>query len=1324
MRILNKKLLSFVVAILLIVSAVPLSAFATPASDIPKEMLENVFLDALAYTGYNVNAQKNDGTIFKTTGNSVSSSIRSNITYGTALNGTETVSNSGTVSGLAPNIAKFEQSGLCCASYVSYVYFNYLPNISGIDTSNIQKPTNYRSATAYNTLANSWVSSGTARRISFTQSGSTFTPAETIPIGALISFKDSAGSIRHVAIYAGAYNGKHYITHVGNENGPEFCTVEGMTKGGLPQTVNQIVVPNFVNPTGRIQVKKTDTNGNALAGAYFSATLSTDSSKQYLIGPTDSNGHAKTDGNIPYGTYKIKETVFPTNYRSYGVTEWTVTVGASNNGVAEFSAVNELIPGNIKIVKTSENGKISGIRFTVSGNGVEKAVATDKNGEVSVTDLKPGLYSVTENSYEAYVPQSKQNVTVASGQTSTVYFNNKLKRGNLEVIKTAEDGFAEGLNFGLKGNSVSGESVEIYATSDKDGKVYFENVPIGTYKLFEKDTPSKYVAPAELSVTVKWNETVQVGMYNALKKWQAEIYKVDSEISSLDTGAAYGKVQGGSTLGGAIYGLYKDGILLKEYTTDKNGYILTDYYPCGDNYYLKEIKPSLGYLLDNTVYYIDSASSLYSAEYNTTYLNCYESVIKSNIMLIKHRDNGATQIETPEIGAQFEIYLKASGNYNSAKESERDILIINKHGIAESKELPYGVYTVKQTKGKEGYELIEAFDVTIEKHSEIYSYIINNAPFTAYIDIVKKDATTGKVIPAAGIGFKVKNSDTGNFIVQSINYPTPMDIEIFYTDGNGQLRLPEKLEYGKYELIEQCTANGYVLNSEPIEFFVDGSCKTVMLEKFNFPQMGVITIDKQGEIFASVDEKDGLYKPVYALSELEGAEFSIYAAEDIYTPDGTLRNRKGEKVDTVITGKNGKAVTKQLFLGKYEIKEEKAPDGMVISDDLISVELIYAGQEIKITSAAVAVKNARQKAFITLKKQLETDEEFYIGFDNEYENIKFGLFAAEVLIAEDGSYIPKDALLEIITVDSEGNACFLTDVPMGSKLYIKEIETDNHYIISEKEYPIEFIYQGQSISTVNITANGGKAIENKLIRGKIEGIKTDEENLPIAKALFGLFKCGTEKYTKENAILTAESDETGAFVFENIPYGKWVIKELSCPKEYVISDKLYEVDITADGEELSLNAVNRKVKGSVRVVKVSGKDRNQKLSGAEFELYADIDQDGTFNPYIDTFVGKLTETEEGTYELDSLAYGGYFLYESKAPKNFLRDERYFYFQIKQDGEMVNVENIKGVGFVNEYIEVSESPKTGDASKPMVFISVAFASILAMAFSIFKLKKKL
>lgn len=895
-----KKGLSFLLAALMLITALPTTAFAAPASDIPTNMLDNVYLVALAYTGYNVQAQKNDGTIFVKTGSAVSSSIRSDIGYGTGPSGLETTSNG------KPDISKFQANGMCCASYVSYVYYNYLPNVAGIDTSAVTRPSNPRSATAYNTAANGWVESGKARRISFTQnsSGTNFNPSEEIPIGSLIVFKHiPTGNIAHVSVYAGEYNGKHFVTHVGNERGPEFSTVEGMSKGDYPEAVVQIVVPEFVEAYGAIEVQKNDTNGKGLAGAYFVAT-SQDTGVQYLIGPTNSKGYAVSNERIPYGKYKVKETVFPTNYRSYGQTEWTVTVNASNNGVAKFTAVNKLIPGNIKIVKESEDGKISGIKLKISGNGINKDVTTGSDGSITVKDLKPGTYTVSEYEYEGYVPQPSQKVTVVSGGTSTVTFNNLLQRGNLVVTKTSEDGLVEGHEFRLYGTSTTGQKVDMYATSDKGGKASFTDVPVGTYTLSEKNVAVRYVVLEDQIVTIAWKETAQASIHNILKKWRADIYKLDAEHADRnhavpellsdtfavyqrveDLGFPYGYTRGDATLEGAVYGVYLNGELQKTYTTDKNGHILTDYFPCGDGWTICEITPSEGYLLDETVYYVGAYPENYTVEYNTIDMDVYETPIKSNIVLVKHSDNGDTQIETPESGAQFKIWLKSSGSYDAADETERDLITIDEHGFGVSKDLPYGTYIVKQISGKEGVEMLPAFEVFIKTHADIYSFIINNAPIKALVDIVKKDATTGKIIPAAGIGFKVKDLQTGEYITQHINYPTPIDIDVFYTNDSGRLRLPEPLGYGEYELVEQTVggADGYVLDTTPVKFKVDGSAEVVVVEKHNQPQMGTITIFKKGEVFSTVTENDGIYTPHYEMQGLEGAVFGIYAVEDIYT---------------------------------------------------------------------------------------------------------------------------------------------------------------------------------------------------------------------------------------------------------------------------------------------------------------------------------------------------------------------------------------------------------------------------------------------------------
>ena len=847
--------------------------------------------------------------------------------------------------------------------------------------------------------------------------------------------------------------------------------------------------------------------------------------------------------------------------------------------------------GSAKIVKTSEDDKVDGVSFRVQGNGIDQTVQTKNGGQIQIDNLSPGVYTVTELVENKYEPQETRRVTIVSGQTSTVTFNNVLKRGNLTVTKSAEDGLSEGAKFHLYGKSLSGLSVDEYAVVESDGKAYFKDVLIGSdYTLEEVDTAIRYVVPEKQTADIEWNKVTNKSFNNILKKWQLTVTKSDKET---------GNPQGDASLAGAKYGVYKGEQLIDTYTTDKNGQFTTKYYVCGDDWSLREITPSEGYLLNTDSLHIGAEAKLYTAEYNlASPLKALETVQKGKIAIIKHCDDGSTQIETPEKGAEFEVYLKKSGSYSKARESERDILVCDENGFAESKELPYGIYTVKQTKGWAGRELMPAFDVFVNEDGEIYRYLINNAVFKSLIEIVKKDAETGKIIPASGIGFKVRNTDTGEYIVQHINYPTPVDIDIYYTDSTGKLMLPEALPYGNYEIIEQNTCYGYVLDSSPVPFKVDGSQAIVTVEKCNMPQKGTVTVSKSGEVFSSVSESDGIYQPVYETKGLQGAVFEITAAEDIYTLDGTLRYAKGTVVDEITTDKNGKAVSAPLYLGKFEVREIKAPYGMVISNEVRHIELTYAGQEILITETTADVYNERQKAEISLGKALSQDEKFKIGMNNEILSVQFGLFAAENLTAADGSVIPKDGLLEIINCDENGKAMFTTDVPVGAKLYVKELSTDSHYIFSDEKYPVVFEYAGQDIGLVEIKANNGEPIKNDLIYGTVKGLKIDREiKKPIKGALFGLFRADETEFTAEKAILTAQSDENGIFTFENVPYGNFVICELKPADGYLENSDIHHIQISENEQVIEITVTNDKIPEIIPPVPEIPKTGEQSNSG-------------------------------------------------------------------------------------------------------------------------------
>ena len=794
-----------------------------------------------------------------------------------------------------------------------------------------------------------------------------------------------------------------------------------------------------------------------------------------------------------------------------------------------------------------------------------------------IDNLMPGVYTVTELTEDRYEPQETRRVTVVSGQTATVTFNNVLKRGDLTVTKTGEDGLNEGVKFHLYGTSYSGLAVDEYAITDSTGKAYFGNVLIGSgYALEEVDTAIRYVAPDKQTAAIEWNKVTEKSFDNILKKWQLTVTKSDSEA---------GTAQGDANLAGAQYGIFKGEQLIDAYTTDGNGQFTTKYYVCGDDWSLRELNPSEGYLLCGDTQHIGAEPKLYELEYNSAALDALETVQKGKIAVIKHCDDGETQIETPEVGTEFEVFLKAAGSYENATESERDYLVCDENGFAETKLLPYGIYTVRQTKGWDGKGLMDAFDVFVSKDGETYRYLINNAEFKAYVKVIKTDAETEKSIPYAGAGFQIYDP-SGNKVEMTFTYPEITTIDTFYTTEDGTLITPEPLNYGTgYSLVEVSAPYGYMLNSEHVYFDItednsteESAVTIVQVERPNMPQKGTITVSKSGEVFSSVTEADGLYQPVYTSAGLAGAVCEITAAEDIITPDGTLRYSKDEVVATIETDGTGTATTEPLYLGSYGIREVKAPYGMVLNPETKSVQLTYAGQEIEITETAASFYNERQRVQIDLSKIMEKNEVFGIGTNNEILSVQFGLFAAEDLTAADGSVIPADGLMEIVSCDENGKAAFASDIPVGAKLYVKEIAVDSHYVLSDEKYPVVFDYAGQDVETVTLSANDGEPMENEIIYGMVKGMKIDRETEEsITGAIFGLFRHDEAEYTEETAILTAESGEDGIFTFENVPYGNWLIKELKPAEGFLPNEELYPVTVTAEEEIIEITVVNDRI---------------------------------------------------------------------------------------------------------------------------------------------------
>lgn len=860
--------------------------------------------------------------------------------------------------------------------------------------------------------------------------------------------------------------------------------------------------------------------------------------------------------------------------------KYTLTLTDSNNILSDFS------------FKTT-----GGVSASVSGNKLTLTSTLPVNDAVTFNSAK-SMPSVGNTTLVPYGDASLQDVITGvenDADPIRAYFKVKTSSGNLKLVKTSEDGNVANIEFTVKGDDYN----KTVKTNSK-GEFELTDLVPGKYTVTEH-TPTEYAEQKSKTVNVESGKTATVSFSNVLKKWNLTVTKTDAETKS---------AQGDATLAGAVYGIYNDGKLIDKYTTDKNGSFTTSNYVCGDNWTLKEIEPSEGYLLDEIEYHIGAEAKKYTIENNSVSIGVTEDILKGKIAIIKHTDDGSTKIETPEKGAEFQVYLKSSGSYTKAKESERDNLICDEYGFAETKDLPYGTYTVHQTKGWNETEFIADFDVFVNEDGKTYKYLINNASLESYVKIIKVDSETGKQIPYAGAGFQIYNSN-GKLVTMTYTYPEVTTIDTFYTNSEGYLITPESLPYGKgYSVVEVQAPYGYILDSTPVYFDITAENTTeengitiVITEKKNTPQKGTITVEKTGEIFSNVTAIGGgytdengndialttIYQPEYSVNGLSGAVFEIYADEDITTPDGTVRYKKDTFVDTITTDKKGTATSKQIYLGKYRVVEKTAPYGFVLNKTVNHIELTYSGQNEKVTSTSTSFTNDRQKVVIDLTKILEQDEKFNIGSNDEIRNVSFGLYADEDLKASNGTAVPKDGLIEIITCDEKGKATFITDLPIG-KYYVKEISTGNHYILSDKKYPIVFEYAGQDTATVHISVNDGEPIENEIIYGTIKGLKIDRETEEtISGALFGLFSINETKFTEETAILTSESNEEGILTFENVPYGEYIVRELKPAEGYQPNEENYQATVSEDEEVIEITVKNDKTPELGTTATIDGK---------------------------------------------------------------------------------------------------------------------------------------
>ena len=471
--------------------------------------------------------------------------------------------------------------------------------------------------------------------------------------------------------------------------------------------------------------------------------------------------------------------------------------------------------GSVKIVKTSEDGEVSGISFTVSGNGTEQTVTTKAAGEMQLDDLRPGIYTVTEQNSDRYEPQEVRQVTVISGQVATVTFHNTLKRGSLEVVKTAEDGLNEGVKFHLTGTSLAGLPVDEYAVTDSSGKAVFSDVLIGTgYILSEVDTDIRYVVPEDQTTAVEWNTVTQAEVRNVLKKWSATVTKRDAET---------GLPQGDATLSGAVYGVYRGEELVDTYTTNESGQFTTTDYVCGDDWTIRELSPSEGYLLDDTVYPVGAEPQHYTEEYNPIALDVTEQVIQGGVALTKvDKDYPENKLE----GAVFEVYRDS--NRNQELDAEDELLgTMEELGGGEYTltGLCYGGYFAKEARAPEGFYLDEsAYYFAITTDGETVT--VENEAGKGFVNAaqvgslrIAKTSSDGKL---EGFSFRVTGANGYD--------------RVFQTDAEGVI-LIEGLRIGDYTVseVQDGSSDGYLLPADKTASVFEGAVTEVEMHNEKKP---------------------------------------------------------------------------------------------------------------------------------------------------------------------------------------------------------------------------------------------------------------------------------------------------------------------------------------------------------------------------------------------------------------------------------------------------------------------------------------------------------
>ena len=926
------------------------------------------------------------------------------------------------------------------------------------------------------------------------------------------------------------------------------------------------------------------------------------------------------------------------------------------------------------------------------------ALPTHKNAsyEATVTEV-----NATGGYIEYYVrvtpPGATDGVTRPDGEHLSGYqhVGGKVRvyrafAGSLELIKSSANQTITNGNscYSLKG-AVYGlyqNGVEIARkTTDVNGYAKFENVTAGNYDLKEITPPKGYALDkTTYPVTINSSQTTRVDV-----KDYPQSDPVSILLGKVDKDTTQNMPQGSASLEGAeftikYYAVYSDKdpaesgkkpIRTWVMKTDERGFtrLGEKYKVSGDEFFklkgvvtlplgtitIQETKAPKGYLLNEEIF-VRQITPTGSGEQVETYNmpTIKEEVIRGDVQLVKYGesndepgDSGA-DIKKPLKDIKFHLTSKTNGDVYTIITDENGFASTKQFGNSERGNLPFDTYTVTEESPYPEYDIIVPFEVTVDEEGKTYSYILRNDTVDAPLSVQKVDKETGKVIPIAGAQFQILDENKKP-ITMEVHYPTPMVIDTFETDANGSFTLPEKLEHGSYYLHETKAPEGYLLGVEDIPFVVD--------QEFDWENPLSITYPDapaKGKIRVTKTDKE-TDKPIPS-----GAEFTVTAAEDITTPDGTIRTEKGTVVATLTTDEKGKAETEALYLGKYVIKETKAPNGYLLNPKEFAVTLEYEDQETEIVYGDVTVPDELAKGKIRVKK---TDAET----GNGLSGAEFEIRAKEDIVTPDGTVkVKAGTVVDTIKTDDKGSA--ETKVLYLGKYEVQETKAPEGYLLNTQKYPVELIYADQETEIVY----GDVTVPDEIAKGKIRITKTDKEtNKPIPSgAEFTVTAAedittpdGTVRAEKGTVVATLTTDDKGKAETDKLYLGKYVIKETKAPEGYLLNPKEFEVTLAYKDQTTEIvygdvTVPDQPAKGKIRITKTDAETNKPIPSGAEFTVTAAEDittPDGTVRAEKGTVVATLTTDDKGKAETDKLYLGKYVIKETKAPEGYLLNPKEF-----------------------------------------------------------------